>query len=105
MESRSSGLLASPSARVLFKVIVYYLVIIAIGWLVLNKLPARSEFGAFALQPVLESGTVPTSKKEAIAAGISAHPGAAAAVAAAMIAAIVLSLPVAWIYQLTRAKR
>jgi hypothetical protein len=48
----------------------------------------------------------PASKKAAsVAATVSTHPGGAAAVAAAMIAAALLSLPVAWIYQLTRAKR
>ncbi len=106
MENRSSGLLASASTRLLLKVVVYYAVLLAIGWLVVNDLPATSGFGAFALQPIFDSGVEPASKKAASAvAAVSAHPGAAAAVAAAMIAAMLLSLPVAWIYQLTRAKR
>ena len=103
MDSRSTGMLASPSTRVLLKVVVYYAVLILIGWLVLNELPATSGFGAFALQPVLEDGVAAASKKAV--ATVSAHPGGAAAVAAAMLAAMLLSLPVAWIYQLTRAKR
>jgi hypothetical protein len=90
----------------MLKVVVYYVVLILVGWVVLNDLPKSSGFGAFALQPVLEDASVATSKKAAAAAAAAvAHPGAASAVAAAMIAAMLLSLPVAWIYQLTRAKR
>ena len=106
MEKRSSGLFASASTRLLLKVVVYYAVLLLVGWFVVNDLPATSGFGAFALQPILEGGVEPVSKAAAsAAAAVSAHPGAAAAVAAAMIAAMLLSLPVAWIYQLTRAKR
>src|SRR6478672_7371816 len=102
MASRSNGVLASPSTRVLIKVVLYYVVLIGIGWLVKNDLPATSGFGGFAFEPSLSDATVPTSKAAAIAT-ITSHPGGASAVAAAMIAAALLSLPVAWVYQLTRA--
>jgi hypothetical protein len=106
MENRSTGLLASASTRLLLKVVVYYVILLLVGWFVANDLPTTSGFGAFALQPILESGVVPASKHAvSAAAAVAVPPGAAAAVAAAMIAAMLLSLPVAWIYQLTRAKR
>lgn len=106
MESRSTGLFASPSTRVLLKVIVYYAVLIVGGWLIQHDLPASSGFGGFVLQSSLDNGVPPTSKGAATAAAtVAAHTGGAAAVATAMLAAMLLSLPVAWIYQLTRAKR
>ncbi|MEO8575154.1 MAG: DUF4956 domain-containing protein [Gemmatimonadales bacterium] len=103
MESRSSSSLASPSTRVLIKVVLYYAVLIPLGWLVLNKLPATSGFAVISLQPILGDGLAGTSKSAA--AAVSAHPGGSIAVAAAMLSAMLFSLPVAWIYQLTRAKR
>jgi hypothetical protein len=102
MASRSTGLIASPSTRVLVKVVLYYAILIGIGWLIKNDLPASSGYGGFAFQPGLDNATTPALKA---AATVSSHPGGAPAVAAAMIAAALLSLPVAWIYQLTRAKR
>jgi hypothetical protein len=102
MKDRSNGTNKSPSTRVLLKVVAYYAVLIPLGWLVLNKLPASSGF-AVSLQPLLGDGLATTSKTAA--ATVSAHPGGSTAVAAAMLSAMLLSLPVAWIYQLTRAKR
>jgi hypothetical protein len=99
----SNGSLRSPSARVLLKVALYYAVLLPLGWLVLNKLPATSGFAVISFPPTLGHGLATTSKSAA--AAISSHPGGSAAVAAAMLSAMLLSLPVAWIYQLTRAKR
>ena len=100
MESRSSSSSASPSTRVMLKVVLYYAVLIPLGWLVLNKLPATSGFAVVALPPILGDGLASKS-----AVTVAAHPGGSTAVAAAMLSAMLLSLPVAWIYQLTRAKR
>ena len=97
-------MLASASTRLLIKVVVYYAALLSTGWFIVNDLPATSGFGAFALQPILEGGVLPASK-HAATVGVGVPPGTAAAVAAAMIAAMLLSLPVAWLYQLTRAKR
>jgi hypothetical protein len=106
MEKRSSAPFASPSTRVMLRVVLYYVVLLSAGWYVQHDLPASTGFGAFALQPILENTVAPASGKAAIAAGsVTAHTGGASAVAAAMIAAMLLSLPVAWLYQLTRAKR
>ncbi|HEX2723955.1 MAG TPA: DUF4956 domain-containing protein [Gemmatimonadaceae bacterium] len=102
MENRPGGSLRSPATRVLLKVVAYYAVLIPLGWLVLDKLPAGSSFATSGFQPILGDGI-----KTAAATSVSTapHPGGAVAVAAAMMAAILLSLPVAWVYQLTRAKR
>ena len=102
MGSRSNSSLASPSARVLIKVVLYYAVLIPLGWLVLNRLPATSGFAVISLPPILGDALAGTSKGTAT---VAAHPSGSTAVAAAMLSAMLLSLPVAWIYQLTRAKR
>src|SRR5688500_1437855 len=102
MTDRSSSSLTSPSTRVIFKVVAYYAVLIPLGWLVLNWLPATSGFAVESFQPILEDGLAGATGS---AATTGDDPGRSTAVAAAMTAAILLSVPVAWIYQLTRAKR
>ncbi len=102
MQSRAPALLASPATRVLLKVAAYYVVLIAVGWAVLKELPVSPGFAAFGLEPMFNGSAAAVAKN---AVPVLDEPSRAAAVAAAMIAAILLSLPVAWIYQLTRAKR
>lgn len=102
MKDGSNGSLTSPSMRVILKVVAYYAVLMPLGWLVLNWLPATSGFAVVSFQPILEDGLAGTT---GAGASVADHPGRSTAVAAAMTAAILLSLPVAWIYQLTRAKR
>ena len=102
MKNQSNGSLKSPSSRVLLKVALYYAVLIPLGWLVLNKLPVSYGFATSSFESILRDGVAATSES---AESVAAQPGGTTAVAAAMIAAILLSLPVAWIYQLTRAKR
>ena len=102
MESPSPGVLKSPATRVVLRVVAYYAILIAAGWLVLSQLPASTGFAAFSLEPMLNSGAAPAGKG---AATVTADPNRSVAVAVAMLSAILLSIPVAWIYQLTRAKR
>lgn len=102
MESRTPGMLASPSARVLLKVAAYYAVLITLGWVVLRELPVSPTFATFGFEPML-GGSATASSKNAVP--VLDESSRAAAVAAAMTAAILLSLPVAWVYQLTRAKK
>ncbi|MEO8193721.1 MAG: DUF4956 domain-containing protein [Gemmatimonadales bacterium] len=103
MESRTEGLLGSNSTRVVLKVVIYYAVLIVAGWFILNLLPVSPGLASFGLESML--GVAPAANAVKNAAPILDEPNRAAAVAAAMLAAILLSLPVAWIYQLTRAKR
>ena len=90
--------------RVLVRVIVYYAVLLAAGWALLQRIPRMpsSESGAiealFGLAPstgVTPQGTAPVLDQYRLAM----------AVIASMVASILLSIPVAWVYLLTRAKR
>lgn len=103
MESPFSGTLMSPATRVVLKVVVYYAALITLGWLVVNQLPTTPGLMGVGLDPILSAGA--PSKSDVIKATIPTEGGRAAAVAAAMTAAILLSLPVAWVYQLTRQKK
>lgn len=105
MEGRSTSTLTSPATRVVLKVVIYYAVLITVGWLLLDKLSVSSMFPAIGLEPILTEGMTPSEEKKAALGPVLNEPQRVAAVAAAMTAAILLSLPVAWIYQLTRAKR
>jgi hypothetical protein len=94
----------SPATRVVLKVVVYYAILITIGYFVVSRLPATAGLAGVGLDPILGGGA--PSKNDLIKATAAMdETSKAAAVAAAMTAAILLSLPVAWIYQLTRAKR
>ena len=104
MESPSKGALMSAATRVVLKVVIYYAILITIGWLVLNRLPTTPGLIGIGLDSVFGSGT-PSKKDLAEAAIRMDESSRAAAVAVAMTTAMLLSLPVAWIYQLTRAKR
>lgn len=106
MENRPAGALMSPATRVVLRVVIYYAILIVVGWLVLDKIPSTPTFAALGIDNLLNPGPpVGASKSELLAAETLSESGRAEAVAAAMLAAILLSLPVAWIYQLTRAKR
>ena len=58
MESRTPGLLATPATRVVLKVIAYYVILIALGWVVLNRIPSSPTF-ALGFESVLNSGPSP----------------------------------------------
>ena len=104
MESPSSGTLMSPATRVVLKVVVYYAILITLGWLIVSRLPTTPGLMGVGLDPILNAGA--PSKSDVIKAAVPTNEGGrAAAVAAAMAAAILLSLPVAWVYQLTRQKK
>ncbi len=94
---------ASPVTRVVLKVVAYYTIVIGVGWLVLSRFPSTPGFSGFGLENVLTTGTLPS--KEDMSALVVDESTHAVAVATAMSASILLALPVAWIYQLTRAKR
>ena len=103
MAVRTPGIFASPVTRVLAKVIAYYVILITIGAFLRLELPAAKSLGGLALEPLLGVGQTPLTKGEVVTS--VDQTALAVTVLAAMGAAILLSLPVAWVYQLTRAKR
>jgi hypothetical protein len=98
----SSGFKLEPGTRVVVRAIVYYAVLITITAFVWRFLP-RSSFGLPPSLDTLFGG------REAAARAAESVPldevGLAGTVAVAMLAAVLLSVPVAWVYLLTRAKR
>ena len=104
MEAEARRSSADSGLRVLVRVFIYYVILLAAGWAFLQRLPRMSagESGAiealFGLAPatgVTPQGSAPTLDEYRLAI----------AVMASMIASILLSIPVAWVYLLTRAKR
>lgn len=104
MERALNRSASDSGSRVLIRVFIYYVVLLGAGWILLQRIPRMpsSESGAFealfGLTPsnaVTPQGTAPTLDEYRLAI----------AVMASMIASILLSIPVAWIYLLTRAKR
>jgi hypothetical protein len=93
---------SAPIAKAVTKVVVYYAVLFVIGLLVWDQLPRA---GGFAQSFDLLSGTAlpdASSKTTQIPVG---ELNLSLTVALAMIAAILLSIPIAWVYVLTRAKK
>lgn len=94
---------SAPIFKALTKVVVYYAVLVIIGFFLWDQLPRA---GGFAQSFDLLSGAaVPM-----VGSGKAARPSLgelnlSMTVTLAMISAILLSIPVAWVYVLTRAKR
>lgn len=89
--------------RVLVRVVIYYILLLTGGWLLLKQIPRlpASESGTFeALFGLAQGNAVAQGSAPALS-----EYRLALAVAASMLASILLSLPVAWIYLLTRAKK
>jgi len=94
---------SAPIAKALAKVGVYYVVLFVIGLLVWDALPRA---GGFVQSFDLLSGTAAPVSASKSAPPISVGElNLSLTVALAMISAILLSIPIAWVYVLTRAKR
>src|SRR4051812_2398372 len=99
----SSSQKMGPGARVVLRSVIYYAVLITATSLAWRYLP----HGSHELPSSLD--TLFGGRSEAARAARNVVPldevTLALTVAVAMLAAVLLSLPVAWVYQLTRAKR
>jgi len=104
MDEKKSRPATDSGSRVVIRVFLYYIVLLTAGWFLLQKVPRfpSGDSGAFealfGLVPhtaVTPQGDVPTLDEYRLSL----------AVIASMLAAILLSLPVAWVYLLTRSKR
>jgi hypothetical protein len=94
---------SAPVARALTKVVVYYALLFGIGLLVWDSLPRT---GGFTESFDLLSGTAaPVAASKTAPPPSIGEVNLSLTVALAMISAILLSIPVAWVYVLTRAKR
>lgn len=98
----SSGFKLEPGTRVVVRAAVYYAVLITVTTYAWSYIP----HSAYGLPPTLETLF---SGREAASRAAETTPldevDLAGTVAVAMLAAVLLSLPVAWVYLLTRAKR
>ena len=95
----------TPATRVVLKALGYYLVLVGVGWIMRRALPGSGPGTRAALESLIGSGQL---LSDGLNPGFDAPPGEVASaltVALAMVSAILLSLPVAWVYILTRAKR
>src|SRR5689334_8803934 len=104
MSSFESREFSSPAKRVVIRVAVYYAALIALGWLILDRIPGAASLN-FTFDAIMGADTSTTVLSDGLASGGLDEPTRAFAVAAAMAAAMLLALPVAWIYQLTRDKK
>ena len=101
MAADEPGPLKSPAFRVVVRVLIYYAILIALGAAARSYFPGAASLNGESLSElfdgtkssILKDGLKPTDEDRTFS------------VIAAMVSAILLSLPVAWIYQLTRAKR
>jgi hypothetical protein len=93
----------SAATRLIVRAIVYYVVLIGVTTMAWRWIPRSNAAVPASLEALLGGGGGET------AGGLPAVPldegTLAISVAVAILAAVLLSLPVAWVYQLTRAKR
>ncbi|MDQ2666444.1 MAG: DUF4956 domain-containing protein [Gemmatimonadota bacterium] len=93
----------TATSRVVTRLVLFYIVVIGGASLLWRLLPHASVFAPSSLDQLFGGGPPVTAK------GVPTIPldevTLAVTVAVAMIASILLSLPVAWVYLLTRAKR
>ena len=99
----ASGMQNTATTRVVLRLLVYYAVLIGGGVLLWSVIPHLGAGAPASLEAVFGGGPPGTTK------GSSTQPldevTLAITVSVAMLSAILLSLPVAWVYLLTRAKR
>ena len=92
-----------PTTRVVLRCIIYYIVLISVGTLVWRMTPHAGSSTPSSLDALFGGGAVTGAR------GTSATPldevTFAITVSIAMLSAVLLMLPVAWVYLVTRAKR
>ena len=93
----------TATSRVVTRLVVFYIVLIGGGWLLWRELPRMGALVPSSLDQLFGGGP-PVSSKGVITTPLD-EVTLAVTVGVAMVASILLSLPVAWVYLLTRAKR
>ena len=104
--ANNNGSIATPATKVLIRVGIYYIVVIALGALAWRFLPRTHLIAQESLSALFGAATETVTRSGKLAADAPVDQGTlAATVAIAMLAAALVALPVAWIYTLTRSKR
>jgi hypothetical protein len=104
----SNGTRVGPGARVVLRALVYYAVLVTATTLLWRYLPRSTHELPGSLDALFGAGGGGGRSAVARAAQQAApldEVTLAITVGVAMLAAVLLALPVAWVYQLTRAKR
>ncbi|MFL5617148.1 MAG: DUF4956 domain-containing protein [Gemmatimonadaceae bacterium] len=101
----SNGYKLEPGTRVVVRATVYYAVLITVTTLVWRFLPLSSNELPSSLDALFGAGGGGRAAARAAASAPLDEVALSITVAVAMLAAVLLSLPVAWVYLLTRAKR
>jgi hypothetical protein len=91
-----------PGARLVLRSVVYYAVMITATTLAWRYLPRATHELPASLDTLFGGRTTAVHARDVVPLDEATF---AITVAVAMLAAVLLSLPVAWVYQLTRAKR
>ncbi len=95
---------AAPATRVIVRTLVYYVALIGGAALAWSRLPHAGAMAPASLNELF--GGLPTTAPQTAPAAVPFDEVTLSiTVGVAMLAAVLLSLPVAWVYQLTRAKR
>jgi len=101
----SNGYKLEPGTRVVLRAIVYYAVLITATTLVWRFLPRNQNELPSSLDALFGAAGGGKAAARAAQAAPLDEVGLSITVAVAMLAAVLLSIPVAWVYLLTRAKR
>ena len=101
----SNGYKLEPGTRVVIRAIVYYAVLITVTTLVWEFLPRSSNELPSSLDTLFGGGRSAAVRASKAATAPLDEVTLSITVAVAMLAAVLLSIPVAWVYLLTRAKR
>jgi len=106
MANDNAGVFNTPATRLFIKVAVYYVVLFVIGAVIWRAVGPNSYIGPDVSELFGSAGAAgaKVAKKTALAAG-EGHHTAAPTVILAMLGALLLALPVAWVYLATRAKK
>lgn len=95
---------STAATRVVTRVVLYYLILVGAGTLIWRLLPRAGALAPTSLDALFGGGPTLETGKRAVVAPLD-EVTLAITVAVAMLSAVLLALPVAWVYLLTRAKR
>lgn len=105
MATGSPGASAAPARNVIFRVVAYYIVLVAAGAFIWRYLPRTHLIADNSLDALFGSSADVVRQGKNVVVQPVDQGTLAATVTLAMAAAALLAIPIAWIYTLTRARR